>query len=154
MKKCCVKICANDKKVDFSKVQKQMVTVKELSLDSFKHVPLETWALEPENTYKGENDKVHPWTCQTCTKKKAQGNVLLRLRRRGCWSWCQRCSIHLLLSMTWVSLLVGVVVASDMILVYCRPEFMQAILNSFKVNWVLDASISDSIKMFLKLGCR
>ena len=52
MKKCCVKICANDKKVDFSKVQKQMVTVKELSLDSFKHVPLETWALEPENTYK------------------------------------------------------------------------------------------------------
>ena len=51
MKKCCVKCCANDKKVDFSKVQKQMVTVEELSLDSFKHLPLETWALEPENTY-------------------------------------------------------------------------------------------------------
>ena len=73
MKKCCVKICANDKKVDFSKVQKQMVTVKELALDSFKHVPLETWALEPENTYKGANGKVYPWTCRGCTKKKLKG---------------------------------------------------------------------------------
>ena len=73
MKKCCVKFCANDKKVDFSKVQKQMVTVEELSLDSFKHLPLKTWAFEPENTYKGANGKVYPWTCQTCTKKKLQG---------------------------------------------------------------------------------
>ena len=60
MQKCCVFGCAIDKKVDFSKVQKQMMTVKELSLDSFKHVPLKPWALEPENTYKGANGKVYP----------------------------------------------------------------------------------------------
>jgi hypothetical protein len=50
-----------------------MVTVEELSLDSFKHLPLETWALEPENTYKGANGKVYPWTCRGCTKKKLKG---------------------------------------------------------------------------------
>ena len=120
MKKCCVKCCANDRMVDPEKFRSKMVTVKELSLDSFKHVPLETWALEPEATYKGENDKVHPWTCQTCIKKKLQGvsnndNVkakrvgtlclsilhsvigvrcFLRLRRRGGWSWRKGCSIH------------------------------------------------------------
>ena len=73
MKKCCVKFCANDKKVDFSKVEKQMVTVEELSLNSFKHLSLKTWALEPENTYKGANGRVYPWTCRGCTKKKLKG---------------------------------------------------------------------------------
>ena len=60
--------------VDPEKFRSKMVTVKELSLDSFKHVPLETWALEPENTYKGADDKVHPWTCRGCTKKKLKGD--------------------------------------------------------------------------------
>ena len=124
MKKCCVKCCMNDRMVDPEKFRSKMVTVKELSLDSFKHLPLETWALEPENTYKGENDKVHPWTCQTCTKKKLQGlsnnerlnaervgtlclsmlysmigaPCFLRLRTRGGRSLRIRCSFHLLLS--------------------------------------------------------
>ena len=73
MKKCCVKCCMNDRMVDPEKFRSKMVTVKELSLDSFKHVPLETWALEPENTYKGANGKVYPWTCRGCTKKKLKG---------------------------------------------------------------------------------
>ena len=59
--------------VDPEKFRSKMVTVKELSLDSFKHVPLETWALEPENIYKGANGKVYPWTRRGCTKKKLQG---------------------------------------------------------------------------------
>ena len=59
-----------DRMVDAAKSQSKMVTVEELSLDSFKHLPLETWALEPENTYKGANGKVYPWTCRGCTKKK------------------------------------------------------------------------------------
>ena len=59
--------------VDAAKSQSKMVTVEELSLDSFKHLPLETWALEPENTYKGANGKVYPWTCRGCTKKKLKG---------------------------------------------------------------------------------
>ena len=63
----------NDRTVDPAKFRSKMVTVKELSLDSFKHLPLETWALEPENIYKDANGKVYPWTCQTCTKKKLQG---------------------------------------------------------------------------------
>ena len=73
MKKCCVFGCIKDRMVDFAKNQSKMVTVTELSLDSFKHLPLETWALEPENTYKGANGKVYPWTCRGCTKKKLKG---------------------------------------------------------------------------------
>ena len=124
MRKCCVKCCMNDRMVDPEKFRSKMVTVKELSLDSFNHVPLDTWALEPENTYKGENDKVHPWTCQTCTKKKLKGvsrrekpkaervgtlclsmlhsvigaPCFLRLRARGGRSLRIRCSFHFLLS--------------------------------------------------------
>ena len=56
--------------VDPEKFRSKMVTVKELSLDSFKHAPLETRALESENTYKGSSGKVYPWTCRRCTKKK------------------------------------------------------------------------------------
>ena len=63
----------NDRMVDREKFRGKMVTVKELSLDSFKHVPLETWALEPENTYECANGKVYPWTCRGCTKKKLKG---------------------------------------------------------------------------------
>ena len=73
MKKCCVKCCMNDRMVDPAKFRFKMVTVEELSLDSFKRVPRETWALESENTYKGSSGKVYPWTCRGCTKKKLKG---------------------------------------------------------------------------------
>ena len=99
MRKCCVFGWIKDRMVDFAKSQSKMVTVKELSLDSFKHVPLETWALDPENTYKGANGKVYPWTCQTCTKKKLksvsrlekpkaeQAGILLPIHTSQCdWS--------------------------------------------------------------------
>ena len=32
-----------------------------------------TWALEPENTYKGANGKVYLWTFRGCIKKKLKG---------------------------------------------------------------------------------
>ena len=86
MKKCCVKCCANDRMVDPEKFRSKMVTVKELSLDSFKHLPLETWALEPENTYKGANDKVFPRACQNhllqAFKKKGK-NAMRKSNRVG-----------------------------------------------------------------------